>query len=364
MAQLGANAPELNLALKRNANESMRRLEAWWRCEIIDRPPILVTAPRPDAPKPPFRQFATLRERWMNVEYQVETANTWVESIYWEAGDSMPIFSPNLGPEIATAALGAPLWFTEESSWSEPILKDWCNIPDIRINVHNDCLNAILDMTRLGLERAGGRYLIGHMDIHPGGDLAASLRDPSQLCIDLMESPDEVMRLMRQIRPVFYELYNMQDALMTSAGQQVRSMWLPVCGYGKCYVPSCDFAALVSNRQFRQFFLPEILEEIEWLDYSVFHLDGPAAVRHLDDLLAIPKLNAIQFVPGVAESNLKWLYLFQRIQDAGKAIYVDARPDEIDRFMEGLRPEGTLLSTYASTPEEADAIAAKMQHWK
>ena len=42
---------------------------------------------------------------------------------------------------------------------------------------------------------------------------------------------------------------------------------------------SADFMALISNNMFQEFILPEIHEEVNWLDASIFHLDGPATLN-------------------------------------------------------------------------------------
>jgi hypothetical protein len=38
---------------------------------------------------------------------------------------------------------------------------------------------------------------------------------------------------------------------------------------------------------FERFFLPEIEEEIAWLDRSIYHLDGTQAPHHLDAILSL-----------------------------------------------------------------------------
>ena len=68
---------------------------------------------------------------------------------------------------------------------------------------------------------------------------------------------------------------------------------------------------------------PFIREQCRWLDYSLYHLDGVAAVRHLDALLEIEELDAIQWTPGVGEpqgGDPRWYDLYRRIRAAGKSV--------------------------------------------
>ena len=97
---------------------------------------------------------------------------------------------------------------------------------------------------------------------------------------------------------------------------------------------------------------------------TIYHLDGPGALRHLDTLLEIDKLDAIQFVYGDgARPATRWLDVYMRIQDAGKNIHVSLDAWEVDAFIEHLRPEGVMLCTSTDTVEEADALVAKVAKW-
>src|SRR5690242_19082145 len=141
----------INLEYKPDAAKSCERMAAWWQGSIVDRPAILLTAPKPNAKLLPQKQHASTRARWMDIDYQVECADIGAANTYW-AGDGLPTFMPNLGPEILTACFGAELEFTESTSWSKPILHDWADIPQLKIDHENEYLQCILEMTRRALE--------------------------------------------------------------------------------------------------------------------------------------------------------------------------------------------------------------------
>jgi hypothetical protein len=305
-----------------------------------------------------------MRARWMDIDYQVECADISAANTYW-AGDGLPTFMPNLGPEILTACYGAELEFTESTSWSKPILSHWDDIRQLKINPENEYLQCILAMTRRALEAGRGRFVVGLTDIHPGADLAASFRDPQQLCIDLVSEPERVKELLNRIYCAFFEFYKLNDNVIREARQTITTSWLPLYAENqRYYIPSCDFSIMVSTEMFREFFLPELTAEIEWLDHSIYHLDGPGALRHLDTLLDIDKLDAIQYVYGDgAKPASRWMHVYQRIQEAGKNIQVSVEPWEIDLFMESLHPEGVMLQTSARSMEEADFILRKIAKW-
>ena len=154
--------------------------------------------------------------------------------------------------------------------------------------------------------------------------------------------------------------------MLLDAGQTLTTAWLPFyVTNGRYYIPSCDFSIMISSEMYREFFLPELLAEIAWLDRSIYHLDGPGALRHLDTLLDIPKLDAIQFVYGDgAKPASRWIHIFQRIQKTGKNLHISIEPHEVQFFMENLHPEGVMLQTEARSVDEADAILAKIARWR
>jgi hypothetical protein len=353
----------MELEYKPDAARACERMRAWWEREILDRPTLQVSAPNRVQRPLPAKRHASVRDRWLDIDTMVECADNRAANTYW-AGELLPSFWPNLGPEILTAALGAELLFGAETSWSLPMLLDWAELPTLAVDPENVYVQAILEMTRRALEVGRGKFVVGLTDLHPGGDLAASLRDPQQLCIDLALEPERVHELMEQLRPCFYRFYELQRDLLLEAGQTLTTSWLPLFAEGRYYIPSCDFSCMISTRQFQEFFLPEILEEIEWLDRSIYHLDGPNALRHLDELLAIEKLDAVQWVWGAGQGPAaRWIPVFQRIQAAGKCLHISIEPGELDLLMEALRPEGVMLCTYAASVEEADALLARVRRW-
>ena len=106
----------------------------------------------------------------------------------------------------------------------------------------------------------------------------------------------------------------------------------------------------------------ELLEELDFLDASIYHLDGPDALKHLDRLLAIDKLKGIQWVYGAGQPTAShWLPVLKKIQDAGKRIQIEVAPGELDRMLENLKPEGVMFSISASTEEEGKALVKRIE---
>ncbi len=353
-------------ALKPDYEQAKKRIDAFWERQVIDRPVVQFILSRPPSelqPLPSSRHISPA-ERWMDAVYQAELAlATLFNGLY--PGDTLPIAWPNLGPEIFAAFYGCSLEFGDYgTSWTTPILKDWSQAGSIHLDWKNRYLKKLLEMTDVLLEFGRDLFIVGMTDWHPGGDALAALRDPQNLALDLVEHPDEVKNFLSRLEQDYYAVYYLFYEKLRQAGQPITA-WINLVCDGKYYIPSNDFSAMVSTAMFEEFFLPGIRRECQFLEHSIYHLDGPGAIRHLDLLLEIPELDAVQFVPTVGDSAVvKWAPLYRRIQAAGKGVHFTCDINEVDDVIELLQPEGLyLLVKNAPSLEAAETALKKLERW-
>ncbi|GAG07493.1 unnamed protein product, partial [marine sediment metagenome] len=91
---------------------------------------------------------------------------------------------------------------------------------------------------------------------------------------------------------------------------------------------------------------------------AIYHLDGPDALMHLDDLLSISTLTGIQWVPGAGKDltcSDTWMPVYKKIQAAGKNVVMDLfeRPESLTHFYKTLDPK--LLYTFCLFADKARA---------
>lgn len=380
----------MELELKPDFDESMARYEAFWECSVADRPPVCITLPRPGASAeatgnrhPDDDPFAgdlgydagdaagpagadDHAARWLNLERRVADEVRRLESTLF-LGDALPVAWPNMGPEIFSAWCGAGYVFGETTAWSQPSIEIWeRDAPGARLDMSHPLFEATLRFTELLIDAGRGRFIVGLTDFHPGGDHLAALRDPAELAIDLIDNPEWVKRTLLEAEEDYWRAYDVFYERIRDAGMPTTS-WIHLPAWGRFYIPSNDFSALISPAMFEEFFLDGIARECRFLDRSIYHLDGPDAVRHLDLLLAIPELDAIQFVPGAGNEGFeRWLPLYRRIQAAGKGIMIWPRMDELDLVFEHLEPEGVYVSAVRGVRNrsEADEVLERFRKWK
>jgi hypothetical protein len=277
-------------------------------------------------------------------------------------GETFPLFWPNLGPNVFAGCYGAPLIFGEVTTWAEPILDDYAQ--PLMLNWQSEYLAKLDELTKRALELAPGQFIVGYTDLHPGIDWLAALRGTEPLLYDLYDNPDEVERVLASNTADFLAFYDHFDTLL-KAHKQPSVSWMEIPSFGRMHIPSCDFSTMVSPRHFRQYIWPSLAAECLAMTHNIFHMDGKGVAHHLDAILELPNVQAIQWVQGVADDLpiMQWTTLIQKIQHAGKSVVVDLQLDELDPFMDAIRPEGVFICVSTESEEQEHDVLRKLNKW-
>lgn len=336
-----------------NFGKIQERYQAYWKLENHDRPLLDITAPKWDYLSKLPRYQGSLKERWNDTDYIVQRERAMFESTYY-AGEAYPNTYPNLGPDVFGAYFGCDLEFGEDTSWAVNHYQSLENMGEIKVDWSNKWLQKTIEMTEAMLKDAKGDYLVGITDIHPGMDGLVSLRGPEEVCFDIYEEPEVVKRMNEQMYESFCLIYSKLNSLLAEK-QQGSSNWMGIYHPESWYVTSCDFMGMVSADMYHEFVDEEIRKEAKFLKNTIFHLDGPGALRHLEELLKIPEINGIQWVYGAGQPTAAhWLEVLNQIQNAGKMIHIDIVMEDLPILLEYLRPEGVMYRLKCKNREEAD----------
>lgn len=355
----------VELEQKPDFEKCMERIYAWYEQEIVDRAPIRFSAHNAEYGESHLlegRSWPSLKDRWWDTAYQIELFEYQLKNSVYNA-ETFPIFWPNLGPEVYTAFYGVELEYKEVTSYSIPNLKNWSQLDEIKLDISNPYFKKIEEMTYAALERCEGKYLVGYTDLHPGLDCAAAFRDPQQLCIDFLLNPDEVKRLIDISSRDFQMIFDHFDTILKQH-KQPSVTWMGIPSFGKMHIPSCDFGAMISPEQFDEFILAVIKNEVKPMTHNIFHLDGKGVANHVDRILDIPEINAIQWVQGMGNDLpiMQWVPFIKKIQDAGKSVVVDLQVFELEPFMKEVDPRGIFICISAP-PEIQQDIINRVKKW-
>lgn len=360
---LPENAWSLDLSTKPDFDQAVGRIYAWYTGAVIDRVPVRFFAHNSfKEHRAGARSWETLKDRWFDHQYIVDE---FIDDLDRQSflGETFPFYFPNLGPNVYAAYYGSRLEYGEDTSWAEPIIKNWGDVEKIEF-CKNEEYQKILELTHYALERCPGKFMVGYTDLHPGMDCLAAWRDTQELLIDLYDEPDEVKRAAVKAGTDFHQIFHDYDNLL-KAHKQLSVTWMGIPSFGTMHIPSCDFSAMISPDQFIEFCLPGILAEMKGMTHNIFHMDGRGVARHLDTLLQIKELDAIQWVQGVNEDKdiAQWIPMIKKIQNHGKSIVLGIERHEIALLMNELKPEGILLCVPANSKDEQEYILKQVSTW-
>ena len=129
-----------------------------------------------------------------------------------------------------------------------------------------------------------------------------------------------------------------------------------------------DSAAMFSPAMFQRFVVPALREQCRYLDYSMYHLDGNEQFGHLDALLEIEELDAIEWTPNAnlpLGGDPQWYDLYRRILAAGKSLQVYfAWPREIVPLLDAIGGDGVYVLGMFRDEAEVEKVLEGIEQFR
>jgi hypothetical protein len=261
--------------------------------------------------------------------------------------DLMPIAIPDMNTLPLALYLGAEPSFSRNNIWYRHTDLSPENDKNLAFDPGNHWFRNHVSIFEAVRERSRGRYFIGLPALVPNLDVLVELRGAQNLMMDLVTDPEWVHEKLKELNRGFFEVYPRMLSLASDSKGWSTHGYFMFRGPGKVGITHCDTAALISVDMFKEFVLPRVREQCEYLDYSLYHVDGPQALRTVDPLLEIDTLTALQFTPGPQVpqgGNPCWYDLYRKIKAAGKSVMaVWIEPEEIKPLLDAVGPEGMYL---------------------
>ncbi len=321
--------------------------DAYWAGEMINRPLVVANVPKSGVYKNWVAE-ASYDLVTGNVDSYLNSVDKMLEAT-WYMAESVPSFAPDFGPDQVAAFLGGNIEVSPDSkstSWVDPIVDEdeWGKHFPLRIDPNNEWHQRFLSLCKRMREHAAGRYVVGTLDLHTNADALSALRGTAGLSMDLYDCPEEIQQAMGDMRALYPALLNAATAACGNNTSTGMTSWIQFWCEKTYAVVQCDFLAMIGPEQAREFIIPAIEEEAQFLDHCVFHLDGPDALRHIDDILAIDAIDVVQWVSGAGQKPMwQWTEVLQKIQAAGKGIQVwDITCEQVKQVHKELKPEGVV----------------------
>lgn len=336
------------------------RWAAWWECELYDRILLQVHAPM-NKPVPGKNDEPILAQKdnvvtpeikWSNIDFMINQTMKRINSTFY-GGEAIPVFYH--GWSIGHALLfGCEPDFKDDTIWTNPIPVQKDGYPFIKADKTNKWYKWFVENTEKAARASGARYYVMPAWGNHAGDNLALIRGSEQLMIDIAENPDWVRKAIKVVSDALIEFREVLWGKVSLTGMEGSMNYVSCWSPGRTLGLDCDVSCMVSPDTFKQIFLPPLIETMEAVDHRIYHLDGPGAIQHLDTLLNLKEIHAIQWVPGAgAPGIMQWIPLIKRIQKKRKAVVVPATPDEIRPLLKEVSPEGLCVSTSCKSEDQA-----------
>jgi hypothetical protein len=358
------------LTWKPNWDETRGHFEAWWRHEGL----VLTTGWQPAEP-PHERVPEPPPAPTVEASYADGAMRAWrqhhVLSRHRYQADTLPIADTMIGPGSLALFLGSEPGFSPETVWFEPCMMNVAepeSLPPLRFNPESRWWTITEETCRACAERARGKYLVGCPDLVENVDIIAALRDPQTLMMDMIERPEWVEQKVAEINQAFFEAYQRIYDIVKLPDGSSSFVAFGLWGPGKTAKVQCDASAMFSPAMFRRFVVPALTAQCEWLDQSMFHLDGTQCLCHLDILLEIEPLDAVEWTPQAGiegGGHRRWYDVYRRILAAGKSVQaIGVKADEVEPLLDAVGPRGMYIMTWPQSGREVESILNVLQRYR
>lgn len=361
---------------KKNWEETQEKFRNYWKHQNTGRPLMIVVAEKEDAkPLPTELVPVSMEDKYMDAGRMVARYRHWCENHEFLA-ESFPNMSADFGPGSVAAYLGSDIEFRDDTVWFTEVVEDWEETPALKFNQENQWLKKHLKLVEDCKKYAGDDFYIAIPDLMENIDVLVSLRGAQSTVYDLIDEPEEMEERIGQVTDTYFEYYDrfynlVKDSKDNSSCYTVFQIW----GEGKTAKLQCDFSALMSPTQYREFIVDSLRKQAKQLDNVLYHLDGPDAIKHVDALMEIDEIDALQWTSGDhgPDGTLEeWYEIYDKARRAGKSLWIKVYSGEIDdwirnvdRLVQRYGSHSMLLFFNPMPIKDAEKLMAYAEaHWK
>lgn len=327
----------------------------------MDRCCVSVPAPLdkddPYTELPPTTQ-EDLRKWYTDPQWILERNEKRFQKTYF-GGDALPCIFPYFGTGGHAKYLADTVQYSPDTIWMSPAFEDYDRFDFSFQKNSNTAFQQELDTITWLAKEGQGRFFVGSPDNCGSYDALSQLRGESDLLFDIVDEPDKATRAAARVVDVLLES---GDALFEAIKQNNYGgsihagygTWAP----GRHWQLQCDMSVMISPEMFREYIMDELKRTSEYLDFSIYHMDGNEQIRFLDDILSIEKINMIQWVQVTGQPPaINFVPELKKIQAAGKGIIIEVYKSQVKDLLEAISSKGLYLRVIdAASPEEADRI--------
>lgn len=261
--------------------------------------------------------------------------------------DAFAVRAPYARVPWVEAILGCPIRATIQggSMRTESFIESWDEWEGRGEHWNQDWFDALMALVEKMAARSGGRYAMAQTLMRGPTDLAEAVLGPERMCLAMYDAPDSLRAFLEEVTEVFIKVLHAQLSRFPQVeGGYINSfgIWAP----GTVVRTQCDASAILSPKQYADWFLPYDVRICETVDCATIHLHS-CSLHTVEPLMEVEVPHAIQvtletgpWVPTLDEM----IPIFARVLE-GKRILVDGplTDNEVARLKRELPNDGLYI---------------------
>jgi hypothetical protein len=343
---------------KANWTDTQQHFVDWWKhtglvlgswgtgLPSLHPPHAVVMQPPP--PSTPEQRHTDPQFVAQNIRYEM------VRKV-WPA-DILPVCWPDIGTVSLAPYLGAIPEYADNNIWYHPGILDPDTYPPLRFDSAHPYCQMFEAVVRETVIHSQGNYLVGMPAMIPNLDVLAELRGAGPLMTDMIDRPQWVHDKLQEIETAYIQAFNRLYELIKLDDGSMAFGYFMLWGPGKTGLLQCDVAAMISPRMFKKFVIPYLRQSCRFLQNSLFHVDGHQCLGHVDALLEIEDLDAIEWTPDPQVppgGSSHWYDLYRKILNAGKSVWVaNIDVNDVIPLLDAIGGQGVYLNVISANGEE------------
>jgi hypothetical protein len=289
----------------------------------------------------------TPEELYLNVDNNIKTYRNFCKTHKFMA-EAFPNFSVDLGPGSLALYLGSEPILKEDTIWFKECIDEIEKGSQIKVDDNNLWWKKHFELIARAKELSKDDFPINIPDLIENIDIMLLMRGTQNVCFDIMDEPKSVSDFISKIDDSYFHyydrFYNAVKGKDMSSTYTVFDIWSP----GRTAKIQCDFSAMMSPDQYRKFIIPSIIKQAANLDNVLYHLDGPDAIKHLDAVMEIKDIDALQWTCGAGHPDgtcERWFPIYDKVRIAGKSLWIQVYDGDIEDW---IKNSEKIIKTFGS----------------
>lgn len=322
---------------KSNWGETQEKWRNYWTRSNVGRPLMRVVAQKENMTELP-QEFVPndATDMYTNAKKIVGSYRHFCNNHNF-LGESFPNLSVDFGPGSVAAYLGSDIIFNYDTVWFTEVIEDLEDAEPLVFDPENAWFKKHIALVQECKDMAGDDFFVCIPDLMENIDVLASLRGAQDMIFEMVDSPEVVTQRIQEISDVYFEYYDrFYDIVKNEDNSSVYTVF-QIWGDGKCAKLQCDFSALMAPQHYHDFIVEPLREQAKKLDTVIYHLDGPDAIKHLDAIMEVEEIDALQWTSGDHGPDgtfEEWYVIYDKAYKAGKALWVKVYSGELSDWIE------------------------------